>query len=53
MIMLGVLVTSNPVLGAPLLPLVQEAVFAVVALDPDIEEPDIPVIPAMAVLVDS
>jgi hypothetical protein len=53
MIMLGVLVTSRPVLGAPLLPFEHEAVLDVVPLDPDMDDPDIPVMPDIAVLEDS
>jgi hypothetical protein len=53
MIMLGVLVTSSPVLGAPLLPLVHAAVPDMAPADPDVDEPDIPVMPDIAVLDDS
>ena len=52
MTMFGVFWTSSPVLGAPLFPLVQVAVVAVPPPEPDVA-PDMPVMPAMAVLVDS
>ena len=50
---LGVFVTSKPDLAEPLFPLVQVAVDAVCLLDPDVDDPDIPVMPAMAVPADS
>ncbi len=52
MTMFGVFWTSNPVLGAPLFPRVQVAVPAVPPPEPEVA-PDMPVMPAMAVLVDS
>ena len=50
--MFGVFWTSSPALGAPLFPLVQVAVVAVPPPEPDVA-PDMPVMPAIAVLVDS
>ena len=52
MTMLGEFWTSSPVLGAPLFPRVQVAVVAVPPPEPDVA-PDMPVMPAIAVLVDS
>ena len=52
MTMFGVFCTSSPDLGAPLFPLVQVAVVAVPPPEPDVA-PDMPVMPAIAVLVDS
>ena len=51
--MLGVFVTSRPDLVEPLFPLVQVAVDALCPLEPDVDDPDMPVMPAMAVPVDS
>jgi len=51
--MLGVFVTSRPDLVEPLFSLVQVAVDADCPLEPDVDDPDIPVMPAMDVLVDS
>ena len=53
MTMFGVLLTSSPALGAPLFPLVQVAVVAVCPLEPTMDDPDMPVMPAIAVLGDS
>ena len=52
MTMLGVFWMSSPVLGAPLFPRVQVAVVDVAPPEPDVA-PDMPAMPAMAVLVDS
>jgi hypothetical protein len=52
MTMLGEFWTSTPVRGAPLFPLVQVAVVAVPLPEPDVA-PDMPVMPAIAVLLDS
>jgi hypothetical protein len=51
--MLGVFVTSKPDLVEPLFPLVQVAVDAVPPFELDVDVPAMPLMPAMAVPVDS